>query len=99
MELDRASHRIPRDVDSRVPIFFWDPVEFVIAISALGFGMLLNLWLVGFLGAVGVLIGAQKLKRGAKVGAVQHFLWRIGLRVDPALRAKFPDPWAVEFIE
>lgn len=96
---DPQAHHVPRDVDAPVPVMFWDPVEFVIAISVLGFGMLMNLWVLGGIGAVGVLMGSQKLKRGAKRGAVQHFLWRTGLLIDPSLKKKFPAPWENEYIE
>lgn len=97
--IDEEAHKVPQDVDSPIPVLFWDPVEFVISISIFGFGILMNLWLLGMIGAITVLVLSQKLKRGAKRGAVQHYLWRSGLQVDAPLRKKFPTPWTTEFIE
>lgn len=92
-------HTIGKGIDDPVQIMFWDPMEFVIAITLLGFGMLSGLFVVGAILAVGTLMGARKLKRGAKRGAVQHFLWHVGISVDPLLRKRYPPAWKNEFLE
>jgi hypothetical protein len=97
--MDRDLHKIARNVDAPVPVMFWDPVEFSIAISLMGFGVLANMWMLGMLGAIVVLSGSRKLKRGAKRGAVQHFIWAKGVQVDKALKVQFPPAWHSDFIE
>ncbi len=92
-------HRVAKDLDKPVPILFWDPVEFVIAVSMVGFGVLVNLWVVGGLAGAAVLVLATKLKRGAKPGAVQHWLWAMGLQLDQSLAARFPPSWDNDFYE
>jgi type IV conjugative transfer system protein TraL len=99
MSADRQSHLLAQDVDSPVPIMFWDPVEFIIAISLLGFGILMNAWILGIVGATLVLMLSKKLKRGAKRGAVQHWVWRMGLQVDVSLAKRFPPACHNEMIE
>jgi len=96
---DQRLHKVAQEVDAPVPILFWDPIEFIIAIAVMGFGMLLNMWMLGALGAMAVLYFSNKLKRGAKRGAVQHWLWSVGMQIDPFLKNKFPAPWKKEFIE
>ncbi|MHB1666132.1 type IV conjugative transfer system protein TraL [Thiomonas sp.] len=92
-------HRIARDLDKPIPILFWDPVEFVIAVSMVGFGVLVNMWVIGMLAGAAVLVLSTKLKRGAKPGAVQHWLWSLGLQVDPALKQRFLPSWKNDFFE
>jgi hypothetical protein len=59
----------------------------------------MNAWILGLVGATLVLMLSRKLKRGAKRGAVQHWIWRMGLQVDPALAKKFPPACHNELIE
>jgi len=92
-------HKIARDLDKPIPILFWDPAEFVIAISMIGFGLLINMWFGGMLAGAAVLVLATKLKRGAKQGAVQHWMWSLGLQLDAALAERFPGSWVNDFIE
>lgn len=86
-------------MDLPTPILFWDPVVFVSAVSFMGFGIVSNLWVLGMAGAAGILVGANKLQRGTKQGAAAHFLWRIGIEIEPELGRSFPRPWQTEFIE
>jgi len=94
-----AAHVIPVDVEAPVPIMFWDPMEFIMAVSMMGFGMVMNLWILGMIGGVGILIGSRYLKRGSKRGAMQHLLWSMGLTLDRPLANKFPPAWDKDFIE
>lgn len=87
------------ELDLPVPIMFWDPMEFIIATSFMGFGMIIDNWLFGGMMCAIVLIGAQKMKKGAKRGAVQHLIWKMGLPIDPVLGNYFPKPWVNDFIE
>ncbi len=97
--MDREAHAVARNVDAVVPIMFWDPAEFVIALALFGFGMLANAWLFGACGAGFVLWGAKRLKRGAKPGATNHWLWSKGLAVDKPLATQFPSPTENDFFE
>ena len=97
--MDQQSHVIPFDLESPVPIMFWEPLEFVLAISLMGFGSVANVWLIGVTGGVAVLMGARYLKRGAKRGAMQHLMWAYGLQLDSALTKKFKPSWLNDFIQ
>lgn len=97
--IDQGLHQLAQNVDSPVPILFWEPVEFAIAVTLMGFGVISNLWVFGMLGAVGVLWGAKKLRRGAKRGAAQHWIWHNGLLLDSALARLFPAPWQTDYME
>ncbi len=97
--MSAALHRTVKDLDKPIPILFWEPVEFTIAVSMVGFGLLFNMWVIGMLAGAAVLVGANKLRRGAKPGAVQHFLWSTGLQLDPPLKRYFPPSWANDFYE
>lgn len=94
-----ASHNIPYDIEAPVPILFFDPLEFTLAIVSLGFGVIFHVFPLGILAAVGVLMGSRYLKRGAKRGATQHFLWSRGLQLDAALTSRFKPAWVNDFTE
>lgn len=93
------SHIVPFDLEAPIPIMFWDPLEFVLAIVLMGFGVISGLWAFGLLGGIGVLYGARYLKRGAKRGAMQHFLWGHGLQMDPVLMRKFKPAWLNDYTD
>lgn len=93
------SHQMPFDLEAPIPIMFWDPLEFVLAITLMGFGIIAHAWMLGCLGGAGVLIGSRYLKRGAKRGAMQHFMWAHGLQLDSALVKKFKPSWLNDFNE
>ncbi|MDP3139183.1 MAG: type IV conjugative transfer system protein TraL [Burkholderiaceae bacterium] len=89
----------PADIEEPTPILFWSPLEFILAISFLGLGIISNLWVIGLLGAAGILVGSKHLKRGAKRGGMQHLIWSLGLQIEPAMSNSFPPSWKNEFIE
>lgn len=91
-------HMVADAVDDPVPLFFWDPPEFVVASTLIGLGVLFNPF-IGFLGAFVVLSQAPKLKRGNKKGAVQHWLWIAGLPIESAFKNRVPPSWLKDFIE
>lgn len=97
--MDEQSHRVPYDLELPAPIMFWEPLEFVLALCLFGFGILTNLWVLGIVLGSGVLFGARYLKRGAKRGAMQHYLWSLGLQMDPALSKRFPPSWSNDYVE
>ncbi len=98
MSFDAQSHIVPEKLEDPIPVLFWSPTEFTLAISFMGFGLIMNLWFVGLILGVGVLIGSRYLTRGAKRGAVQHLIWSLGLRMDHYLSKQFPAPWSNDFI-
>ena len=97
--MDQQSHSIPFDLEAPVPIMFWDPLEFVVGICLVGFGVITDLFFFGVLGAVIVMVASKYLKRGAKRGAMQHYLWSLGLQLDVALKKHTPPAWHNDFIE
>jgi len=97
--MNHESHTVPFDIEAPVPILFWEPIEFVLALTLVGFGIISGLWVIGVGGGLGVLIGSRYLKRGAKRGAMQHFLWAHGLQLDLPLKRAFKPSWLNDFIE
>ena len=98
--MDQEAHLIPpADIEAPTPIMFWEPLEFTMAICFIGFGMIAHLMLLGVLAAVLVLYGARYLKRGAKRGAMQHFLWSMGLQLDASFNKCFVPSWKNDFVE
>lgn len=79
-------HRVPRGLDTPVPILFWDPAELTVAILLLGLGIILKQPIIGIGGCFGFLQLSKKLKRGAKRGQGMHTMWRFGIEVDPLLK-------------
>ncbi len=90
---DDDLHKIVEGADEPVPIMFFDPLEFVIVTTLVGAGIVLDFPFTGLILATGIMLVSRKLRQGAKRGAVQHYLWRIGLQLDSALARYFPAPW------
>jgi type IV conjugative transfer system protein TraL len=97
--MDQQSHVIPFDLEAPVPVMFWDPLEFSLAVMCMGFGIIAKLWLIGMVAGAAVLVGSRYLKRGAKRGAMQHLLWALGLEMDPHLKRRFPPSWVNDFVQ
>ncbi|MDO9176999.1 MAG: type IV conjugative transfer system protein TraL [Agitococcus sp.] len=95
----QASHMVPFDIEAPVPIMFWDPLEFVLAVTLMGFGVISQLWVLGLVLGGGVLVGSRYLKRGAKRGAMQHMLWAYGLQLDNPLAKAFKPAWVNDFYD
>jgi hypothetical protein len=97
--MDQQAHIVAFDIEAPIPIMFWEPLEFVMALSFMGFGIVSNLWILGMVAGTGILIGSRYLKRGSKRGAMQHYMWSLGLQLDQALSKIFKPSWINEFIE
>ncbi|RQR65288.1 hypothetical protein DIE18_02050 [Burkholderia sp. Bp9125] len=82
---EESLRRIPLTADNPVPILFWELVDVIAALSFLGMGVALHLFLFGVVGCGVTLMVATRLRRGAKRGAAQHWLWYMGLNIDRAL--------------
>lgn len=98
-QFDQQSHVVPHNLEDPIPILFWQPLEFTLALSLMGFGTIMNLWVVGMVAGTAVLIWSRYLKRGAKKGAMQHLLWSYGLPLDKPISRRFLPSWVNEFIE
>jgi hypothetical protein len=98
MSFDSQSHIMPHRLEEPIPILFWTPTEFTLAISLMGFGLIMDLWMFGMIGGAAVLLGSRYLGRGAKRGAVQHMLWSFGLQLDAPIKAQFAPAWKNDFI-
>lgn len=90
--------RIPLKADNPVPILFWEPVDFIAAVTMLGMGVVMKMFLFGIIAFVITLMVASKLRNGAKRGAAQHWLWYMGLSVDGALDRMKLRAWNSDFI-
>lgn len=99
MKIDHEAHGVPYDLENPIPVMFWDPLEFSLAISLMGFGIISSLWLLGVCGGAGVLMGSRYLKRGSKRGAMQHWLWARGLNLDKSLSSRFKPAYLNDFIQ
>lgn len=96
----RNTHRVPRDLDAPVPIFFWEPVEVVGAIASFGFGVILHVFLLGVITGLVLLYISKKLKNGSgKKGQSMHLLYRGGFPIDSTLKKHTPHPKIPEFLD
>lgn len=90
--------RIPTRADDPIPLLFWEPFEFILAVTAFGGIMILVNPIAAAVVSAFVLWGAKRLKRGAKRGASQHALWAFGAARDSGM-SRFPHSTTTEFIE
>ena len=90
--------RIPQRADDPVPILFWDPFEFVLAVCSFGLLMIFANPMVGMLVGIFVLWAGKKLKAGTKRGAAQHAIWSTGLMADKGM-VRFPPAWWKDLVE
>lgn len=77
---------IAKRIDDPIPIFFFDPVDFVLLVTFFGLGIVTKQFLIGAFLAWAVLKLSKMMKRGAKRGAVMHSLWRVGLLQDKSFK-------------
>jgi type IV conjugative transfer system protein TraL len=96
-EITKDRH-IPSRADDPVPVLFWEPFEFILAVAAFGLLMILANPLIGLVVSYGVLWAAKRMKRGAKRGAAQHAMWAFGAMADRGMRY-FPPAQVREFVE
>lgn len=89
---------IPGRADDPIPILFWEPLEFILAVAILGIAIAMNLWVAGGVMAYALLWIMKRLKRGAKRGAAQHALWTTGAIIDRHMTL-FPPAYINELIE
>lgn len=93
-------YRVPRGLDAPVPILFWEPAEFIGAVSIVGFSMFFHAILLGLLAASFVLVIAGRMnKDGVKRGRSGHALHALGLPIDPELTKQMPPVRMPEYID
>lgn len=95
---ERTVRKIPLTADNPVPILFWEPVDFIAGISIFGMGVALKMFMLGAIGCVVTLMVASNLRKGAKRGAAQHWLWAMGLNIDSGLARFKLKAWNNDFI-
>ena len=95
---ERTVRKIPLTADNPVPILFWEPVDFIAGISIFGMGVAMKMFLFGGIGCVLTLMVASNLRKGAKRGAAQHWLWAMGLNIDQGLARLKLKAWNNDFI-
>lgn len=89
---------MPKDIEAPIPILFFDPLEFILSVAMMGFGVVVNAWIPGLVCAVAILMGSRYLKKGARKGAAQHLMWSLGLQLDPSFK-RIPPSWVNDFTE
>ena len=90
------SNYIAKGLDDPVPIFFFDPVDFILILIAFGLGIVIQRLEIGIVLAWGVMKLAKVMRKGAKRGVMNHSLWRIGIISDKNLSRY--DPLKTDFI-
>lgn len=95
---ERTVRKIPVTADNPVPIMFWEPVDFIAALAIFGMGVAMKMFLFGAVASVATLIVASNLRKGAKRGAAQHWLWAMGLNIDKSLARLKVKAWNNDFI-
>jgi len=95
---ERAIRKIPLTADNAVPILFWEPVDFIAGMSVFGMGVALKMFLFGVIAGAATLMIASKLRKGAKRGAAQHWLWAMGLNIDKGMTRMKLRSWDNDFI-
>lgn len=99
MDAFTEAHVIPEGIENPTPILFWEPMEFVLALMFMGFGIIASLWVLGAGLASAVLVFAPRMRRGTRRGAVPHLLWAKGLTLDPNLKRWFKPAWLNDYSE
>lgn len=87
---------LAKGLDDPIPIFFFDPVDFVLITTFFGIGVVMKEMLVGIFLAWGVMKLSKIMRKGAKRGVMAHTLWRLGLMGDKHLTRY--DPIKTDFI-
>lgn len=94
---DQQAHLVAFDVEERTPIMFLDAQELSLVTISLGLGIVTDLFMAGIAVGAMLVVASKKLKRGAKRGATQHFLWSLGLQADPTLARLAKPAWINDF--
>jgi hypothetical protein len=81
---EQSLRRIPLTADNAVPILFWEPLDALVGMTVFGMFVALHMFILGLVGGWITLMIATRLRRGAKRGAAQHWLWFMGLNIDRA---------------
>ena len=79
-------YQIARGVDDPIPIFFFDPVDFILIITFFGLGIVMKQLIVGIVLAYSVFKLSKIMRKGAKRGVMPHTLWKLGLMQDKGMK-------------
>lgn len=91
--------KVPKDIEQSVPILGIHPVDLSFSVGMFAFGIVMKSMMVSIIAMVVTLYVLGKLRKGAKRGYSQHYLWRIGVTsIDSTLTAGFPHPSKNDFI-
>lgn len=82
----QQQYYIAKGVDDPVPIFFFDPVDFVLMVTFFGLGIITKQLMVGIILSWGVLKLSKIMRKGAKRGSMMHSLWKFGIAQDKRLK-------------
>ncbi len=76
---------ISKGIDDPVPIFFFEPIDFILMVTFFGLGIVMKQPLVGIFLSWAVLRVSKAMRKGAKRGMMNHSLWKLGLFQDRKL--------------
>lgn len=89
-----------KDLDAPVPILFMDPTAFILAIMAMGVGIVAKAPFLGVLLMGIVIYMSRALQRGAKKNQAKHLFWRMGFEfADGVFKKKKISPLQLDFAE
>lgn len=83
---DGNQYYIARGIDDPIPIFFFDPVDFVMIVTFFGLGIIMKQLLVGIVLSYSVYKLSKVMRKGAKRGVMPHSLWKLGLMQDKGMK-------------
>tara|TARA_B100002049_G_scaffold229110_1_gene204339 strand:- start:85398 stop:85688 length:291 start_codon:yes stop_codon:yes gene_type:complete len=83
---DGNQYYIARGIDDPIPIFFFDPVDFVMIVTFFGLGIIMKQLLVGIVLSYSVFKLSKIMRKGAKRGVMPHSLWKLGLLQDKGMK-------------
>lgn len=96
---DDSKYSVPLNLDAPIPFFAWEFIDIIVAMMFAGLGILMEMFLLGFMGMIVVLVYAKKLRQGQKRGQVQHLFWRMGINIDKPLKKNAGNPLILEYFE
>lgn len=95
-----SKYAIPKDIEQAVPIFGAHPVDLSFSVMMFSFGLIAKSMIISITLMIVVLIILGKLRKGAKRGYSQQYLWRIGVvNFDKSLGENYPHPSKNDFIK
>jgi len=91
-------YRVARDVDRPIPFLMWEMQDMAVGVAAMTLGLILHQFILGLVCFYVWMNFSKKAAAEAKRGYLSHFTWALGLRVDPAMKRRAPNPFVKEYL-